>query len=84
VVSSLQEHPLRRFLENGILATINTDDPGISGIDLRHEYSTAAPAAGLSPTQIKQAQKNSLKVAFLPENEKKDLLRSVHANEDGR
>jgi len=84
VVSALQEHPLRRFLEKGVLATINTDDPGISGIDLRHEYNKAAPAAGLSPTQIKRAQKNSLQMAFLPENEKKDLLRDVHANKDGR
>ena len=26
-------HPLRRFLERGLLATIDTDDPGISGSD---------------------------------------------------
>jgi len=58
-------HPLRRFLERGLLATINTDDPGISGITLKHEYEVAAPAAGLSPEQIRQAQRNALDVAFL-------------------
>jgi len=70
-------HPLRRFLESGLLATINTDDPGISGIDLRFEYQTAAPAAGLTPQQINRAQHNSLTIAFLSPNEKTSLLEKV-------
>ncbi len=75
VVPSLHEHPLRVFLERGILATINTDDPGISGIDLRHEYTRAAPAADLSPKQIRQVQRNALAAAFLTEDEKDALMR---------
>jgi adenosine deaminase len=66
-------HPLRVFLENGIPATINTDDPGISAIDLRHEYETAVMEARLSPEQIHQAQKNGLEVAFISEEEKERL-----------
>jgi len=73
VVDQYMNHPLRTFLEEGILATINTDDPGISNIDLKYEYELAAPAAGLSPEQITQAQKNSLKIAFLDEEDKKEL-----------
>lgn len=69
-VPSYIHHPLRRFLEAGLLATINTDDPGISGIDLRYEYEIAAPAAGLTLEQIRQAQENALQVAFLTEQEK--------------
>jgi adenosine deaminase len=64
-VPDYASHPLRRFLEHGILATINTDDPGISAITLRHEVEVAAPAAGLSAEQIRQAQRNALEVAFL-------------------
>ena len=77
VVEDYQDHPLRFFLENGILATINTDDPGISGIDLRYEYEQAAPAAGLSAEQIQQAQRNSLEIAFLSDEEKQNLSRKV-------
>jgi adenosine deaminase len=73
-VPDYASHPLRRFLEAGILATINTDDPGISGIDLGYEYNVAAPAAGLSPAQIRQAQRNALDIAFLSAEEKKSLL----------
>ena len=73
-VPDYPSHPLRRFLEHGILATINTDDPGISNITLAYEYDVAAPAAGLTPGQIRQAQSNALEVAFLTQEEKESLL----------
>jgi adenosine deaminase len=73
-VPDYASHPARTFLERGMLVTLNTDDPGISGIDLRYEYEVAAPAAGLSPDQIRQAQRNALTVAFLPEAEKATLV----------
>lgn len=63
-VPGYQDLPLKTFLEKGLLATINTDDPGISAIDLDYELAHAAPAAGLSPAQIRQAQENAAKVAF--------------------
>jgi adenosine deaminase len=66
-------HPVREFLEQGLLVTLNTDDPGISAIDLRHEYEIAAPAARLSPSQIRQAQHNALAVAFLTDGERHRL-----------
>ena len=74
IVPDYASHPLRRYLEYGLLATINTDDPGISGIDLPYEYQVAAPAAGLSRDQIHQAQRNALEVAFLSHTEKQELL----------
>lgn len=74
-VPDYASHPLRAFLENGLAATINTDDPGISAIDLRYEYEVAAPAAGLTPELILQAQRNAVDVAFLSDHEKKELLR---------
>ncbi len=79
VVDSYQDHPLREFIERGILATINTDDPGISAIDLKYEYEQAAPAAGLSEDQIRQAQKNALEVAFQTPEERAELIeRKAH------
>ena len=73
-VPNYESHPIRQFLEKGILASINTDGTTISNIDLRHEYEIAAPAAGLTPKQIQQAQHNALAIAFLPSEEKEFLL----------
>jgi adenosine deaminase len=73
-VAGYDRHPLKLFLERGIPATLNTDDPGISAINLHYEYEVAAPAAGLSPGQIHQAQQNALEVAFLSQAEKDSLI----------
>ena len=72
-VADYASHPLKRFLEEGLLATINTDDPGISGIDLPHELDVAAPAAGLSEQQIVQAMENAWQIAFISPDEKAQL-----------
>lgn len=73
-VASYAVHPLKLFLEQGLLATLNTDDPGISAIDLHYEYDAAAGKAGLSEAMMRQAQKNALTTAFLSQDEKKTLL----------
>ena len=72
-VPDYASHPLRGFLERGLLATINTDGPGVIGIDLRHEYEVAAPAAGLTAAHTRQAQRNALAIAFLSDEERSAL-----------
>lgn len=78
-VPDLASHPLRRYLELGLMATINTDDPTISGIDLRYEYEVAAPAAGLDAALRRQAQANALELAFLSADEKAAIRAKVEA-----
>ncbi|PWC12684.1 adenosine deaminase [Brenneria roseae subsp. americana] len=76
-VESLDKHPLLHFLRHGIPATINTDDPAVQGIEIRHEYEIAAPLAGLSARETRQAQENGLNIAFLGEQEKQQLRKKV-------
>ncbi len=76
-VASLQAHPLKRFLQHGVMACLNTDDPAVQGIELPHEYQVAAPAAGLTPDEIRQAQENGLYMAFLSQAEKQALRQKV-------
>jgi adenosine deaminase len=78
VVEDYGSHPLKDFLEAGILATINTDDPGISAIDLPYEYRVAAPAANLTPQLISLAQRNALEVAFLDRADKQALIEKAN------
>ena len=78
-VADLAAHPLKTFLEHGIRASINTDDPGVQGVDIINEYTVAAPAAGLSREQIRQAQINGLEMAFLSAEEKRALRERVAA-----
>ncbi len=79
VVQHYASHPIGHFLASGVLASLNTDDPGISAIDLRYEYEVAAPAAGLTADQIRQAQGNALTTAFLTTAEKTALVQAKAA-----
>ncbi len=76
-VPSYEAHPLKAQLDLELLATINTDDPGISPVTLAHEFTVAAMAAGLTPADTHKAQQNALTVAFLSKDEKAALLTSV-------
>lgn len=73
-VPSYAAHPLKTFLEHGIPATINTDDPGISAIDIAYEYQMAVEEVGLTLEQVRQSQRNALQVCFLSEEEKQALV----------
>lgn len=74
-VPSLGVHPLVSFLQQDLLASINTDDPVISGIDLAYEFNVAAPAAGITPPLARRAQENALTTAFLTPAERMEVLR---------
>jgi adenosine deaminase len=69
-VTQYSDHPIKQFLANGIMVTINSDDPAISGIKLSFEYEKAAPMAGLCQDEIREVQMNGIKAAFLTEQEK--------------
>jgi adenosine deaminase len=73
-VPDYASHPLKKFLEAGLLATINTDDPGISGIDLAYELDVAAPSAGLDEAQVCQSLRNAWEIAFLDSGERARLI----------
>jgi adenosine deaminase/aminodeoxyfutalosine deaminase len=75
VLARLEDHPLPQFLEAGLAATLNTDDPAMFGTDLVNEYLLAARTFGLTRAQILHLGQNAIRAAFLSEEEKLDLLR---------
>ncbi len=72
-VLSLARHPARALMQAGVRLNLNTDDPGISGIDLPGEFNAAAPAAGLGAHLIRRAQQFGLAMAFISDSEKEQL-----------
>ncbi len=72
-VSSYAEHPFRTFMDAGVLISLNTDDPGVSAIDIKHEYRIAKSELGLSDIELTQVQRNGVEMAFLSESERKAL-----------
>ncbi len=72
-VASRGDHPVRRFIRDGVNFSLSTDDPGVSGIDLDHEYRLAAEDLGLTAAQLRAMTFNAVEAAFLPADEKAEL-----------
>lgn len=73
-VKDLSKHPLKAFLNFGIKACLNTDDPAVQGIEIKHEFQIAQQILQFTNNEISQLQKNALEVSFLSDNEKNALL----------
>ena len=74
VLARPEDHPLPQFLNAGVAVTLNSDDPAMFGTDLVSEYLVAARTFQLTNEQIIHLAQNAVRAAFLPEEEKTDLL----------
>lgn len=72
-----RDYPLREFIENGIKVTLNTDNTGISRTTITNEYLFMTREAQLTKLEVLQLLRNSFQGAFLPKDEKKQLLMKV-------
>ncbi|MFI6226801.1 adenosine deaminase [Micromonospora echinospora] len=76
-VASLDEHPLGRLVEAGVLVTINSDDPPMFGTTLNDEYAVAARLLELDAAGVAGLARDAVTAAFLPEGEKRRLTAEI-------
>lgn len=69
VVRDLREQPLRRMLDLGLRATVNSDDPAYFGGYLGENWRAAADALELSRDQLVTLARNSFLGSFLSAEE---------------
>ncbi len=83
VVASVAEHPFKRYFQQGVVVTLNTDGPLTDGITLTDEYFLAHAVLGLSPDDLARVVLNACESAFLPEYEKVALVSRVQSELEG-
>ncbi|WP_258395215.1 MULTISPECIES: adenosine deaminase [unclassified Streptomyces] len=64
-VRTLDEHPLKQFVDAGVTVTVNSDDPPMFATDLNHEYEVAARLLGLDERGVADLAKNAVRASFL-------------------
>jgi adenosine deaminase len=74
-IDRLTDHPARRLLDQGVRVTINTDDPGLFGIDLTHEHEVCRDALGFTDEELRAVTENAIEASFLDELVKTDVRR---------
>jgi aminodeoxyfutalosine deaminase len=76
-VASLDEHPLRAFVDAGVVVTINTDDPPMFNTTLNREYAIAADLLGLDEAGVADLARVAVIASYAPDEVKSDLLEEI-------
>jgi adenosine deaminase len=79
VYPDMRAHPIRRLMAQGVVATVNSDDPAYFGGYVNANYLAVAQAFALTPAEIATLAKNSFEASFLAEAEKRQLIADVEA-----
>lgn len=72
-VPSLADHPVRRYLREGLLVTVNSDDPPMFGTSITNEYHVLARDLGMSREELFQLSLNGIEASFLSTAEKETM-----------
>ena len=79
VVDDLKAHPLKRMLDLGLRATVNSDDPAYFGGYVGGNYRAVTRALGLSRDDLAELARNSFAGAFLDDATKAQRIAEVEA-----
>jgi aminodeoxyfutalosine deaminase len=67
-------HPLRRYFDDGLMLTLNTDDPAMFGTSLTREYELAQAEFNFTDEHLRELARNSFEASFLPPGKKVHFL----------
>ncbi|MEO9326158.1 adenosine deaminase [Nocardioides sp. C4-1] len=82
-VASLEEHPLARFVEAGVVVTVNSDDPPMFGTTLNREYEIAADLLGLDEHGLADLARSGVAASFAPDEVKTRLYDEIAEHAGG-
>ena len=72
-VLNIDEHPLKSFLEKGLLVTVNTDNRTVSQTTIAQEIQLLRDTIGLTKEQECRLYLNAAEAAFITKKEKEEL-----------
>lgn len=79
VFQKLEDHNIRKLLQAGLVATINSDDPAYFGGYLTENFLATQKALNLSGEEIQILARNAIEASFLSDGEKRNLLLELDA-----
>jgi adenosine deaminase/aminodeoxyfutalosine deaminase len=77
VCPSFAEHPLRKYFDDGLVVTLNSDDPAFFGSDVANEYLLAHTEQGFTREELRQLAAHSIRASFLPAEAKASWLSRI-------
>jgi adenosine deaminase len=77
VVTDLAHHPLKRMLDAGLVATVNSDDPAYFGGYVLENFEGVIRALGLSDDELITLAKNSFEASFIDDATKRAFIEEI-------
>lgn len=81
-VKTLEEHPIKQFVDAGVVVTVNSDDPPMFGTDLNAEYAVAARLLDLDERGVAALARNAVDASFLDEPGKARITAEIDTYTD--
>ena len=78
-VARIEEHPLPRMLDLGLVATVNSDDPAYFGGGIDRNLAALRTALGMGDDDLARLARNSFEAAFIDHAERARRLAEVDA-----
>lgn len=76
-VKNMQEHNILKLLRQGVLVTVNSDDPAYFGGYVNENYEAICENLDLSKEELKTLASNSFKASFLSDERKKHFINQI-------
>ena len=73
----IEDHPVRRYFDQGLMLTLNTDDPAMFHTSLSGEYELAQTHFGFSDEHLRELARNSFEASFLAAEKKLQFLNLI-------
>jgi adenosine deaminase len=77
VVPDISRHPMPRLMEEGLVVTVNSDDPAYFGGYVADNYRALVEGLGFEAAQVVALARNSIEASFLPAGRKQELLAEI-------
>jgi adenosine deaminase len=75
----LEDHPFRRMRQSGLLATLNTDDPAMTDLDLGTEYRSVAAALDMPWPETVAVALDGIEASWLEDGDKRAMRSEFQA-----
>ncbi|SFF78588.1 adenosine deaminase [Neptunomonas qingdaonensis] len=77
VFADMSDHTILKMLDQGVMVTVNSDDPAYFGGYVAENYMALYESLAMSPAQARQLAINSIKASFLPDERKLSIIQQI-------
>lgn len=79
IFNSIKDEPYKELKEQGVIITVNSDDPSVEGTTIKEEYKALVKNFGLTKEDIKEHLINAVNVSFADEALKAKMLEKIES-----